>query len=106
MNNDNSAGKITYRKDGNAASFEGAAVNIYRAAILASSIGLWIKTGIKPTRGIGITKMLEMAKGYTGQTYTRKRADIAVTDLNEWVQQRKAATPSETTGGITCVAIQ
>lgn len=95
--NENSAGKITYRADGSAASFEGAPVNVYRAALLASSIGLWIETKIIPTRGVGITKMLKMAEGYTGKTYTRTLAWLAVKDLREWVEARKAATPSTTT---------
>lgn len=97
--NQNSAGKITYRKDGSASSFEGAAVNIFRAATLAGSIGLWIETKIIPTRGVGITKMLKIASGYTGKKYTRNGAANAVRDLHEWIQKRKAETPSETREG-------
>ena len=80
---------ITYDAKGNARSFEGEGVNVFRAALLASSLGLWLKTKIIPTRGVGITKMLAMAEGYTGKKYKRSETQTAIDDLNAWVQRRK-----------------
>lgn len=80
---------ITYDDKGNAVSFTGEGVNVYRAALLASSIGLYQQTKIMPTRGVGITKMLAMAEGYTGKKYKRAEMQQAIDDLNAWVQKRK-----------------
>lgn len=80
---------IEYNTQGNAISFNGEGVNVFRAALLASSIGLYSKTKIIPTRGVTITKMLKMAEGYTGRLYKRTQLDMCIADLNTWVQRRK-----------------
>jgi hypothetical protein len=82
---------ITYNKDGSASSFTGDAVLIYRAAHLAGSINMYVQTNgrIIPTRGVGITRMLELAGQVTGKKYKRKEAPQAVLDLNAWVQLAK-----------------
>ena len=57
------------------------AVDVFRVRILASSIQLHGKTGMKPTRGVTITKMMKMATEYTGKKYKRTDHDVACADL-------------------------
>lgn len=85
---------LTYHPDGTASSFVGPdAVSMYRAALIATSLKLWVKTGIIPTRGFGITKMLAEATRITGKKYTRKTATQASADVTLFVQEMKAALP-------------
>lgn len=87
---------ITYNKDGSASTFAGRdAVEVYRAATLASALGLLSK-GIKPTRGFTAKKAFELAKRYTGQTYKRGEFDRARADLKVWIETMKSAIPTET----------
>jgi hypothetical protein len=69
------------------------ATRLYRVRTLKSFIDLHKKTGMKPTRGVTITKMFKMAKEYTGQTYKRGEHDRAVNDLNVWIANMMAALP-------------
>lgn len=71
------------------------AVELYRVNMLKVSIKLWIKTGLKPTRGVTITKMLKMAEQYTGRKYKRSQAAEAVDDLHNWVSVMVSALPIE-----------
>lgn len=57
------------------------------------SLKLWAVTKIIPTRGVTITKMLQMATGYTGRTYKRSEAVIAANDVKKWADEMKAAIP-------------
>jgi hypothetical protein len=87
---------VTYDRDGNAVCFSGPdAVHMFRAAALRSAIGLLSK-GIRPTRGMTMTKALIMAGEYTGKTYKRGQHEQAMADLSVWVQTMKLALPSET----------
>lgn len=70
------------------------AVNLYRAIVLASSMRLFAKTGIKPTRGVGGPQMLAMATQYTGKTYTRTQMEQAAEDVKHWADTMKAALPT------------
>jgi hypothetical protein len=69
------------------------ATNLYRAIALRASINLYLKTGMIPTRGITITRMLQLAKTYTGKTYKRGQGGVAVADLITWIDAMKAAIP-------------
>lgn len=82
--------------EGKYTSFVGSdAVNYVRAELLSSSIKMYVSSGgrIIPTRGVGISKMLEMATGYTGKKYKRKEASIAADDVKKWANEMKAALP-------------
>lgn len=69
------------------------AVNLYRAMVLRSSIRLYEKTGMIPTRGLTITKMFMMAKQYTGKMYKRGQYALVLSDLQTWIDTMKAAMP-------------
>jgi hypothetical protein len=60
---------------------------------LWSSLKLYAKTGMIPTRGVGITKMLAFASDITGKKYTRKQVLQAAEDVKVWADEMKAALP-------------
>lgn len=76
------------------------AVHLYRAAMLKSSIRLYIesKGRIIPTRGVGIMKMLEIASFYTGKKYKRTQYVQAVNDLDVWINTMASSLPIEKQG--------
>ena len=69
------------------------AVMLMRATMLRSSIKLYAATGMIPTRGVTITKMLAMATEYTGKKYKRGQYAEAQADLQAWIDAMKAAMP-------------
>lgn len=69
------------------------ATELYRVNMLKVSIRLWLKTGIKPTRGVGIRKMLDMAQLYTGRRYKTSEAADAIDDLHNWVSLMVSSLP-------------
>ena len=69
------------------------ATNLFRARTLKGSLTLWRRTKMIPTRGVTITKMLEMAKAYTGKAYTRKQVEQAEADIQVWIDTMTAALP-------------
>lgn len=69
------------------------ATELYRVNMIKVSIRLWTKTGMMPTRGIGIKKMLKMAEVYTGRKYKTSEAAQAVDDLHNWVTCMVSAMP-------------
>lgn len=71
------------------------ATQLFRVNMLKVSIRLWLKTGMKPTRGVGIKKMLEMASIYTGRKYKTSQAAEAIDDLHNWVSVMVSALPIE-----------
>jgi hypothetical protein len=72
------------------------ATMLYRAIVLRSSIKLYAATGMIPTRGVTITKMLAMASEYTGKRYKRGQYAEAQADLNVWIETMKSAMPVTT----------
>lgn len=72
---------ITYNQDGHAVSFTGESVDVFRMAALVSSLELYATCGLIPTRGVTITKMLQMASEYTGKKYKRGDALKAAAEL-------------------------
>lgn len=54
--------------------------SMFRLIVLKNSLSLWIKTGIKPTRGVGRNDMIRMASEFTGETYpmSKQGAKIAL----------------------------
>lgn len=69
------------------------ATNYVRAEVLASSLGLYAKAKILPTRGVTATDLLKMATGYTGKTYKRGQYEQAAADVKKWANEMKAALP-------------
>lgn len=71
------------------------ATELFRAQVLASSIKMWIKCGIIPTRGVTISKMLHLVARYSGKSYPRGKAGAAkaVADLEIWINTMRVALP-------------
>lgn len=81
---------ITYHESG-AVSFVGPdAVEVFRAACLASAMGLY-KAGIRFAGTMTGAEALKDASRYTGQKYKRGEYDRARNDLRVWVDAMKAA---------------
>ena len=62
--------------------------SMFRLIVLKNSLSLWIKTGIKPTRGVGRNDMIRMASEFTGEQYPMskhgaKQALYALTVLHQ-----------------------
>jgi hypothetical protein len=70
------------------------AVNYFRAATLRSGLGL-LKVGIRPTRGLTVTRALKLVTEYTGKKYKRTEIDIARADLTVWIDAMRCALPIE-----------
>ena len=84
------------RGRGEATSYVGPdSTQLYRVNMIKVSIKLWIKTGMMPTRGVTITKLLKMAEQYTGRKYKKSEAAYAVEDLHNWVSCMVSALPIE-----------
>lgn len=71
------------------------AVHLYRALSLMNAISLHKKSGIIPTRGMGIMRMFKQAQEFTGQTYKRGEHDRAIHDLHTWIQLMRSSLPIE-----------
>lgn len=69
------------------------AVGVFQAATLWASLGLYEKTGIKPTRGVGLKRMMELASAITGKTFKASQAQIpaAREALHLLIEASKAA---------------
>jgi len=88
---------IRYSKSSDeATSYVGSdATTLYRVNMIKVSIKFWMKTGMMPTRGVTITKLLKMAEQYTGRKYKKSEAAYAVEDLHNWVTCMVSALPIE-----------
>lgn len=69
------------------------AVAYFRARSLRSAIQLYVKSGLIPTRGMGITKMLTLATEFSGVKYKRTEAQRAIDDLSIWIATMQSALP-------------
>ncbi len=69
-------------------SITGPAVMGDRALVLKHGIALYPKTGIKPSRGVGVKQMCAIASEYTGAKYpsSRKGLEQALVDLTAALQ--------------------
>ncbi len=61
-------------------------VKLYQACVLESSLRLYAKTGMIPTRGMTITKLLALATSFTGKAYKRGEHLKAAADVATWHQ--------------------
>ncbi len=90
----NTDSEITFSPGGTTYSGKDA-VNVVAMFALWSSLNLWRKTGMIPTRGYTITKMLARATGWTGKKYPRNKngAWQAANDVKLLADELKAAIP-------------
>lgn len=83
--------EITYDANGNAQSFVGReAVNVFGMAVLASSLRLYAKTGIRPNRAYTPKRMMQAAEAYLGQKFKARDYLGAADALTAKVQEEKA----------------
>lgn len=68
---------VERHEDGSVSIVGRAAVDMFRGKVLASAIGLWLKTGMLPTRGVGVRDMARMATEYTGKQYAGSKKGLA-----------------------------
>ena len=60
-------------------------VETFRAISLKAGLRLFANTGMKPNRAWTPTAMLKAAGTITGKVYKRGQYDLAVTDLEAWI---------------------
>ena len=60
-------------------------VKTFRAISLKAGLRLFSKTGMKPNHAWTPTAMLKAAGTITGKVYKRGQYDLAVTDLDAWI---------------------
>ena len=70
------------------------AVQLFKAMQIKSALKMW-RVGLKATRGIRLKDLLGMASQHTGKVYKRNEIDVAIDDLNQWIEAMKAALPVE-----------
>lgn len=76
------------------------ATHLFQAVTLRSSLRLYAKIGMFPTRGVTITRMLALATQFTGKTYKRGQAEKAAADVSVWIEAMKCAIPIVPSGSI------
>lgn len=67
------------------------AIKFGAAVQLRAFIRLYIKTGIIPTRGVTITRMLALCQQFTGKTYKPAQKEQALEDLTNWIETMRLA---------------
>lgn len=83
---------IQYNDAGDATAFVGRdAVSTYRVAMLASSCEMYAKFKMIPTRGVGATRLLQLASEITGKRYKKGGHMEAAADLRLTLQGLKAS---------------
>jgi hypothetical protein len=87
--------EIVHHKGGGTTFAGPDAVAYFRARTLASSIKLFMRTGIIPTRGVTGPVMLRIATEITGKAYKRGQYQAAYDDVVRWADTMKAALPVE-----------
>jgi hypothetical protein len=83
---------VHIHKDGGF-SLTGDAIPMFRVITLKGAIKLHRQTGLIPTRGVTISKMLAMAGEITGEKYKRGQHERAEADLQLWIDAAKASMP-------------
>ena len=87
---------IAYDANGNARAFHGReAVEVFRAAAIASVLRLYARTGLKANRAYTPSAMLRVAGEITGRKFKRGQYHEAADALGEFVQREKARIPAE-----------
>jgi hypothetical protein len=69
------------------------AVQYARVRILRAAIKLYRNSGIIPTRGMTITRMLNSVTALTRKSYKRGQCDRAIEDLDIWLNNMASALP-------------
>ena len=67
------------------------ATRMLQGRVLASSLRLYVKTGMIPSRGVTITYMLKLAEQITGQKLKRGEALKAAEAVQAWADKERDA---------------
>lgn len=89
---------ITYNERGDVQSFTGTAVEVFRAATIASALRLYARTGMKANRAYTPKNMMAAARQILGDTAGTigARDYLGMADkLSVWVQAEKARYAAE-----------
>lgn len=87
---------IQYDQSGNARTFVGeGAVNVFAMAVIASSLRLYAKTGMKPNRAYTPSAMMKAAEHHTGLKFARRDYLGAAEALSAKVQAEKERIAAE-----------
>jgi hypothetical protein len=84
---------IILNKSGGASYVGPDATHLYRVMVTRTAIKMWMATGINPSRGVTITKLLAVAGQVTGKVYKSRHAPRALADLDAWIVKAKGAIP-------------
>ena len=88
------ASYLQIEADGRVSSFVGPdAVALFHARALRAAIAAYMRFGLRPTRGVGPSRMLAMASGITGKPYRRGAYASAIADLTTWIAALESALP-------------
>jgi len=80
---------MPFKHTANATVITGDSVNVYRAMVTHSALGLNIKTGMLPNRQTKVSTLLAIASEYTGHRYKRHQKRMAHTDLGKWIAAQR-----------------
>ena len=69
------------------------AVGVFQAKVLRSSLSLYLKTGLKPTRGVGLKQMMILASSIVGTPFKASKKEIpnAIASLDLLISASEAA---------------
>ena len=85
---------IVVNADGTPVCFVGPdATDLFRVRVIRASILMHKQCGIIPTRGVTITRLFQIASGYTGKPYKRGQHDQALADLDRHLAAFTASMP-------------
>lgn len=94
-----SQNEISFHGNGGASYVGPKGTNVFRLRVLAGAIRLYAKTGIIPTRGVTITKMMKMAEKDTGKKFKRGAYVEAADALDLVMRQQAGEVAAEMKGG-------
>ena len=69
------------------------ATSLVRAIYAKNALSFYAKTGMKVTRAVTPTVLLQIATEYTGHKYKRGQYVKAAEDLDVWINTMRAALP-------------
>jgi hypothetical protein len=84
---------ITHHASGGMSVVGPDAMLLYKAVVLKNSMQLYVRTGIRPTRGVGPKHMTALASQITGRKYKPLEMGSAIAGLERWIATMKAAIP-------------
>lgn len=69
------------------------AVSVFRAYTLATSLSMYAKTGLRPTRHVGPRDMMRLATEITGRKFKARDYEGAAAAVKEWASLMRSGIP-------------